>query len=76
MEMEVMRFYAGFIMTSLDMSGIQVSILKTKSHPEWLQYLDATTDAYAWPGKPLSILSDKNEIIVDKEKEIPVSLIS
>uniref|UniRef100_A0A1B6D265 Triokinase/FMN cyclase n=2 Tax=Clastoptera arizonana TaxID=38151 RepID=A0A1B6D265_9HEMI len=67
----VNRLYSGGLMTSLDMAGVQITILKTKNNPEWVQYLDSSTEAYAWPGKPLSILSNKNEIIVEAETEIP-----
>lgn len=50
------RLYAGCIMTSLEMAGVQVSVLKiSDSHNEWLHYLDAKTDACGWPGSPLSV---------------------
>ena len=44
-------------MTSLEMAGVQVSVLKMSgSHKtKWLECLDAKTDACAWPGSPLSI---------------------
>nr|CAD7423332.1 unnamed protein product [Timema monikensis] len=54
----VVRLYPGLLMTSLDMAGVQVSVLKLRGHEEdWLGYLDATTEAPAWPGGPLSIPS-------------------
>jgi hypothetical protein len=44
-------------MTSLEMAGIQASVLKlSEAHKaEWLNYLDAETEACAWPGSPMSI---------------------
>jgi hypothetical protein len=44
-------------MTSLEMAGIQVSALKISGqHKEdWLNYLDAETEACAWCGSPMSI---------------------
>ncbi|XP_063227419.1 PTS-dependent dihydroxyacetone kinase 1, dihydroxyacetone-binding subunit DhaK-like isoform X2 [Bacillus rossius redtenbacheri] len=51
----VQRLYAGLFMTSLDMAGVQVCVLRLRDHEaEWLQYLDADTDASGWPGCPLS----------------------
>ncbi|CAG2053599.1 unnamed protein product [Timema podura] len=54
----VVRTYPGLLMTSLDMAGVQVSVLKLRGHEEdWLGYLDAATEAPAWPGGPLSVPS-------------------
>lgn len=54
----VLRIYAACIMTSLEMAGVQVSALKVpRAHKEeWLNYLDAETEACAWFGSPMSIL--------------------
>jgi len=46
---KVVRMYTGHMMTSLEMAGILISLLRVTDHPEWLQYLDAPTDAPAWP---------------------------
>ena len=43
-----MRVYCGALMTSLEMAGVQVSILKLVD-PKWVEYLDAPSDAPAWP---------------------------
>ena len=43
-----MRVYCGALMTSLEMAGVQVSILKLVD-PKWLEYLDAPSHAPAWP---------------------------
>ena len=36
-------------MTSLEMSGFQVSIMDISDNVEWLTYLDAQSDTPAWP---------------------------
>jgi len=46
---KVVRIYTGHMMTSLEMAGILISLLKVTDHPGWLSYLDAPTDAPAWP---------------------------
>jgi len=45
----VVRMWAGHMMTSLEMAGILVSILKVSEHPDWIQLLDSPTSAPAWP---------------------------
>ncbi|XP_066998700.2 PTS-dependent dihydroxyacetone kinase 1, dihydroxyacetone-binding subunit DhaK [Anabrus simplex] len=56
-DITVHRIYAGHLMTSLDMAGIQVSILKLPPEvkDKWLGCLDDITDAPAWPGSPASV---------------------
>uniref|UniRef100_A0A914XEJ4 Triokinase/FMN cyclase n=1 Tax=Plectus sambesii TaxID=2011161 RepID=A0A914XEJ4_9BILA len=44
---QVQRFYSGACMTSLEMRGVSISVLKLQS--DWLRYLDAPTEATAWP---------------------------
>lgn len=68
----VLRIYAACIMTSLEMAGVQVSALKIpRAHKEdWLNYLDAETEACAWFGSPMSIPS-ANSI---KDVPSPVSV--
>ena len=46
--LKVIRVYCGALMTSLEMSGVQISILKLVD-PRWVEYLDRPTDAPAWP---------------------------
>jgi len=67
---KVMRFYAGHMMTSLEMSGILISILKVTNNPEWLEMLDAPTSAPAWPTPLHSVLSGPNRF---NPEPIPVS---
>ncbi|RZF41249.1 hypothetical protein LSTR_LSTR010477 [Laodelphax striatellus] len=50
----VQRIYVGTLVTSLDMAGIQFSILKTNENPHWINLLDSETEAAAWPGSLLS----------------------
>merc|ERR1719481_1105517 len=45
----VVRAYTGHLMTSLEMAGILISILKVSGKPAWLQLLDRETAAPAWP---------------------------
>lgn len=53
---KVVRMYAGHMMTSLEMSGILISILKVSKNTEWLELLDAPTLAPAWPTPLHSLL--------------------
>ena len=43
-----MRVYCGALMTSLEMAGVQMSVLKLVD-PKWVEYPDIPTDAPAWP---------------------------
>ena len=52
--LELQRMYAGHMMTSLEMSGILVSVLRVGEHPDWLDLLDAPTAAPAWPAQLMS----------------------
>lgn len=73
---DVVRLYAGTLMTSLDMSGIQVSMLLLPEDSKmWLDCLDTPTNAFGWPGTSLSTGScAKREIIVQREANVTVSL--
>jgi len=46
---KVVRIWAGHMMTSLEMAGILVSVLKVTGRPDWEALLDAPTLAPAWP---------------------------
>ena len=46
--LKVIRVYCGALMTSLEMAGVQISILKLVD-PKWVEYLDVPSDAPAWP---------------------------
>ena len=54
----VVRMYAGHMMTSLEMSGFLISLLKVTEFPEWLELLDAPTSAPAWP---VNFMSEKSD---------------
>lgn len=73
--MDVVRLYTGTLMTSLDMSGIQVSmLLLPKDHNIWLECLDTPTNAFGWPGNSLSTRSCvKREISVQRDTNLKVS---
>jgi len=46
----VRRCYAGHLMTSLNMAGIQFSVLKIPGDKQyWFDLLDEPTNAQAWP---------------------------
>merc|ERR1719412_1552405 len=45
----VVRVYTGHMMTSLEMAGILISLLRVTDQAGWLQALDAETEAPAWP---------------------------
>ncbi|GLH07414.1 Bifunctional ATP-dependent dihydroxyacetone kinase/FAD-AMP lyase (Cyclizing), partial [Gryllus bimaculatus] len=55
----VERLYAGHLMTSLEMAGVQLSVLRLPDEEAeaaaWLAALDEPTDAGAWPGCPLAL---------------------
>lgn len=53
----VKRAYSGMLMTSLDMVGFQISILKlsNKFENEWIDLLDESTEAPRWVGSKMSI---------------------
>lgn len=42
------RVYQGSLMTSLDMKGAHISVLRILD-PTWVTFLDAPTSALAWP---------------------------
>ncbi|GBP44177.1 hypothetical protein EVAR_31621_1 [Eumeta japonica] len=52
------RIYSGHLMTSLEMHGVQICVLHLNSEhgDNWLQLLDAKTNAPGWPGGELSLV--------------------
>lgn len=46
--LKVLRVYQGSLITSLDMRGVHVAVLRLLD-PVWLSHLDARTSAPAWP---------------------------
>ena len=65
----VVRMYTGHMMTSLEMAGILISLLKVTDYPQWLEYLDAPTDAPAWP----KVLTSANNLTRVTPPKVPVS---
>jgi len=61
----VVRIYTGHLMTSLEMAGILISILKVTNRDSWVRMLDAQTDAPAWP-TVLSSSKGKARVTPDK----------
>ncbi|CAG9539010.1 unnamed protein product [Cercopithifilaria johnstoni] len=66
----IQRFYIESMMTSLNGHGISITILRLVSY-DWLQYLDAVTEAPAWKMRhfPPKLLSSVNEIKSAKKKQ-------
>lgn len=60
-------------MTSLDMSGFQISILNVTEHPEWLEHLDANTDAPGWPATCISVPIPIEKKTVIKDEDVVLS---
>lgn len=40
---------------SLNMYGFQLSVIDVSNNPEWVNYIDEETTAFAWPGNRMSI---------------------
>lgn len=59
----VARLYVGTLVTSLDMGGVQISLLRTTGQRDWLELLDAETEAFAWPGRVTSFEKCPVEIV-------------
>lgn len=61
-------------MTSLDMAGFQISILNISEHLEWLQHLDASTEAPAWPATCISIpIPEANKKTIQKNDHVSMN---
>ncbi|KAL1131901.1 hypothetical protein AAG570_011512 [Ranatra chinensis] len=72
----IARLYVGTLMSSLDMRGVQISVLNVTGRDEWIQYLDIETEAFGWPGTKLSRINDKYPVLpinlsIDKNIELP-----
>lgn len=68
---KVVRLYAGHMMTSLEMSGFLISLLKVSDNLDWLELLDAPTSAPAWPA---NLMSDNNRDRFNPEPVEPSSI--
>lgn len=59
--------FVGTFIVSLNMYGFQLSVIDVSDNPEWINYLDEDTSAFAWPGNCMNIKSivkeEKPEII-------------
>lgn len=55
----VKRVYSGNIMTSLNMRGFHICILRLSSHVDWIKLLDQSTTAPGWPAP--HIMNDEME---------------
>lgn len=47
--------YVGTFLVSLNMYGFQLSVVDVSDNPEWINFIDEETSAFAWPGNHLSI---------------------
>ncbi len=50
---DIVRLYAGPVLTSLDMAGVSVTLLPATDRV--VELLDAPTDALAWPGRGVTV---------------------
>lgn len=55
LKITVCRMYCGPLITSFSEASFQISILNISKHPEWLMYLDESTNAPNWPLTCISI---------------------
>ncbi|KAL2736072.1 triokinase/FMN cyclase-like [Vespula maculifrons] len=70
LDLLVQRVYTGYLMTSLDSSGFQVSLLNLSVDPNLIKYLDSLTLVPAWP-KVLTAEMVGYEQTPDLESVIP-----
>lgn len=47
--------FVGTFIVSLNMYGFQLSVIDATNNPEWINYIDEETSAFAWPGNHMSI---------------------
>lgn len=47
--------FVGTFIVSLNMYGFQLSVIDVSNNPEWIDYIDEETSAFAWPGNHMSI---------------------
>lgn len=70
----VERMYVGHFMTSLEMCGIQICILRIPEKSNWLEYIDAPVNTIAWPAKPLSFpVSESHSVLHKEEKSVQLT---
>ncbi|XP_063993832.1 triokinase/FMN cyclase-like [Diachasmimorpha longicaudata] len=64
----LLRIYSGVLMTSLDSTGIHVSIVKLpQAHKDlYIQCLDDPTEAPCWPGRSYSLPSNSTPQFTDE----------
>ncbi|VVC24677.1 DhaK domain,DhaL domain [Cinara cedri] len=55
LKIEVSRMFVGTFIVSLNMYGFQLSAIDVSDNPEWINYIDEETSAFAWPGNRLNI---------------------
>ncbi|XP_063602874.1 triokinase/FMN cyclase-like [Penaeus indicus] len=65
------RVYQGSLMTSLDMKGVHISVLRILD-PSWVTLLDAPTSALAWP-TPILHKGGKDEAFSVPEYDLTLS---
>lgn len=71
---KVKRMYVGHFMTSLEMCGIQICVLRIPENSNWLQYIDAPANTIAWPAKPLSLpVNESHSVIHTEEKSVQLT---
>ncbi len=74
----ICRMYFGMFMSSLDMSGFQISILNVTKNSHWLEFLDQSTDAPGWPATCISIPLPSNctRVVIKNEDTFLKSKVS
>jgi hypothetical protein len=55
--------FVGTFLVSLNMYGFQLSVIDVSDNPEWINYIDEETSAFAWAGNHLSISSSTKKRI-------------
>lgn len=55
--------FVGTFIVSLNMYGFQLSVIDVSNNPEWINYIDEETSAFAWPGNHMSIKPIEKKIL-------------
>lgn len=53
--------FVGTFIVSLNMYGFQLSVIDVSDNPEWINYIDEETSAFAWPGSHMNIKPIENK---------------